>query len=407
MRQPGHPGRSRRAPAQILLIFGLGVFGLVALIALVLDGGNVYVQRRTTQLAADAAALAGARELRGANASTPVSVIAAAITSYAQANAFGVAPMVLCAYFVGTDGVSALGTIVNTSGPSCPAGTVSTIPSAASGVHVDKRVSFQTYLVGMLKIATLDADGHATAQIGVLTGADTRSSPLIVCGGGGGTGYDALQLAVQTPVVVTTTPGVLAATPASLPVVGDNPNVTTSQLLVTPAAGAPPAYVANGAADGTIYYIKGQKISTSNGSNCGASGFHGAAAPSQPTPYIQDVTSATPAVIVGQSGNSVPQISQQVASSGACVAGTDPSNQWSQGQPGCVMILPLVDGSNGITFNIQAWGAFYVWCVRTTGSGCQEFAGQYLANWPIAGGLSTNIWTFGSGGGITVIHLTG
>jgi hypothetical protein len=71
------------------------------------------------------------------------------------------------------------------------------------------------------------------------------------------------------------------------------------------------------------------------------------------------------------------------------------------------MILPLVDGSNGITFNIQAWGAFYVWCVRTTGSGCQEFAGQYLANWPIAGGLSANIWTFGSGGGITVIHLTG
>ena len=36
-----------------------------------------------------------------------------------------------------------------------------------------------------------------------------------------------------------------------------------------------------------------------------------------------------------------------------------------------------------------------------------EFAGQYLANWPIAGGLSANIWTFGSGGGITVIHLTG
>ncbi len=371
------------------MVFGFGVFGLVALVALVLDGGNIYVQRRTTQLAADAAALAGARELRTAGATTPVSAIASAITSYAQANAFGLAPMALCAYFVATDGVSAIGTIANTSGPSCPAGTASAIPSAASGVHVDKRVSFQTYLLGMLNISTLDADGHATAQIGILTGADTRNAPLIVCGGGGGTGFDALQLATQTPVVVTTTPGVLAATPASLPVVGGNPNVTTSQLLVTPAAGAPPAFVANQAADGTIYYIKGQKISTSDGSNCGA-------------------TSATPAVIVGQTGNSVPQISQQVASSGACVSGTDPSNQWSQGQPGCVMILPLVDGSNGMTFNIQAWGAFYVWCVRTTGgSGCQEFAGQYLANWPIAGGLSANIWTFGASGGITVIHLTG
>src|SRR5258707_13048388 len=109
MRLSWHPRRRRRAPAQILLIFGFGVFGLVALIALVLDGGNVSVQRRTTQLAADAAALARARELRGANPSTPVSVIAAAITSYAQAHAFGVAPLLLCAHFVGTDDVSALG----------------------------------------------------------------------------------------------------------------------------------------------------------------------------------------------------------------------------------------------------------------------------------------------------------
>src|SRR5206468_1579943 len=153
----------------------------VALTALVLDGGNIYVQRRTAQLAADAAALAGARELRGATASTPVSVIATAINTYAHANAFGVVPTVLCAYFVATDGVTAIGTIVNTSGPPCPAGAPASIPSAASGVHVDARVSFQTYLLGMLNIATLDADAHATAQIGVLTGADTRNAPLIVC----------------------------------------------------------------------------------------------------------------------------------------------------------------------------------------------------------------------------------
>src|SRR5437773_10258617 len=94
MRQSAYQSAARRIPAQILMVFGFGVFGLVALIALVLDGGNIYVQRRTTQLAADAAALAGARELRGANASTAVSVIAAAITNYAQANAFGPTPTV-------------------------------------------------------------------------------------------------------------------------------------------------------------------------------------------------------------------------------------------------------------------------------------------------------------------------
>src|SRR5205807_3505407 len=68
------------------------------------------------------------------------------------------------------------------------------------------------------------------------------------------------------------------------------------------------AYIVNPSRDGTIYYIKGQKISTSNGSNCGASGFHGAAATVQPTPYIEDVASASPAVIAGQTGNAVPQI---------------------------------------------------------------------------------------------------
>src|SRR5260370_8202908 len=136
------------------MLFGYGVFGLLALVALVLDGGNIYGQRRTPQLAADAAALAGARELRTASATTPVSTIASAITSYAQANAFGLAPMALCAYFVATDGVSAIGTIANTSRPSCPAGTASAIPTAASGVHVDKLDSFQTYLLLLLTIST-------------------------------------------------------------------------------------------------------------------------------------------------------------------------------------------------------------------------------------------------------------
>jgi hypothetical protein len=257
----------------------------------------------------------------------------------------------------------------------------------------------------MLNIAALSAQGHATAQVGVVTAGDTRDSPLIVCGGGGGTGYDAVKLTTQTPVVVTTTPGVLGPTPAVLPAI-TNPQLTTDQILVTPVGATPPAYVVNPASDGTVYYIKGQKISTSNGSNCGASGFHGAAASTQTLPYIQDVSGPTQAVIAGQSGNAVPQISIRVATSGACLAGTDPANQWTQAQPGCVMILPLVTGSSGLNFSIQAWAAFYVWCSRSVGSGCQEFSGQLLANWPIAGGPAVNSWTFGNRTGLTVLHLT-
>ena len=40
-------------------------FAMVVMLALVLDGGNIYVQRRAAQVAADAGALAGARHLCG------------------------------------------------------------------------------------------------------------------------------------------------------------------------------------------------------------------------------------------------------------------------------------------------------------------------------------------------------
>ena len=389
---------------QILVLFAISSMALLALVGLVLDGGNLYVQRRAAQDAADAAALAGTRTLRGSSTGA-VTPIASDVSRFAAANAFGIPPSVPCAYFVGVDGsvVSAGGIVNDGSMPGCPI-LATTIPPAASGIHVDTNITFPTYLVGMFNLLSLTAQGHATAQVGVVTAGDTRYSPLIVCGGGGGTGYDAVKFTTQTPVVVTTTPGVLGPTPSALPVVS-NPQLTTDQLLVTPIGGTPPAYVVNPASDGTLYYIKGQKISTSNGSSCGASGFHGAAAMTQTAPYIQDAASGS-ASILGQSGNAVPQISYQVATSGACLAGTDPANQWTGGQPGCVMILPLANSSSGMSFAVQAWAAFYVWCSRSTGAGCQEFSGQLLANWPIAGGAAVNSWTFGSKSGLTVLHLT-
>lgn len=48
---------------QVLVIVALGVVALVAIVALAVDGGHVYAERRKMQNAADAAALAGARVL--------------------------------------------------------------------------------------------------------------------------------------------------------------------------------------------------------------------------------------------------------------------------------------------------------------------------------------------------------
>ena len=51
----------KNTKGQILVIVVLMLVGLLAMLAFVLDGGNMYAQRRVAQLAADAGALAGAR----------------------------------------------------------------------------------------------------------------------------------------------------------------------------------------------------------------------------------------------------------------------------------------------------------------------------------------------------------
>jgi uncharacterized membrane protein len=48
---------------QALVVFIVFIFGLIATMGLVLDGGNIYLQRRGMQNAADAGALAGAQVL--------------------------------------------------------------------------------------------------------------------------------------------------------------------------------------------------------------------------------------------------------------------------------------------------------------------------------------------------------
>jgi hypothetical protein len=53
---------NNRESGQSVILIVLMLVGLIAMLALVLDGGNLYTQRRAAQVAADAGALAGARE---------------------------------------------------------------------------------------------------------------------------------------------------------------------------------------------------------------------------------------------------------------------------------------------------------------------------------------------------------
>lgn len=53
------PGRERQQ-GQVMVLFILGIFAIIGMVGLVLDGGSVFAQRRDQQTAADLAAMAGA-----------------------------------------------------------------------------------------------------------------------------------------------------------------------------------------------------------------------------------------------------------------------------------------------------------------------------------------------------------
>jgi hypothetical protein len=163
-----------------MVLFALAIVAMAAMVAAILDGGTLYVQRRTVQNAADAAALGGARAIQQSTLN-PNGDVGTAICTYLTANVFGVTPTAT-AYFVAADGVTNLGTIV------LPQGCVGTapnsfIPTGASGVHVDAMIGpYNTYMAGIVGLRQLSAQGAATAQVGSLSVPNPLLTPLAGCG---------------------------------------------------------------------------------------------------------------------------------------------------------------------------------------------------------------------------------
>jgi putative Flp pilus-assembly TadE/G-like protein len=393
-----------RDRGQIMALFAFSIVGIVALIALIVDGGFLYVQRRTAQASADAGALAGTRALREASS---VAAIYNTAVNTAHANAFGITPTVSCVSLVDKNGAS-LGTIGG-SGSNCSGPTAVSIANA-SGVHVDVQITYPTILAGMLRVASLSAAGGATAQLGVPSGVWTNDAPLIVCGGGS---QGVAGMVSTGPVVTVTTGGEVTHIPSPLlPTynVGPNTGYTLEQFLTTDASGK---VIVDPAKDGHVYYLKGQYIghwATSNAvqdNGCGAASnkFDGGAVGNQQV--------IIPGQMYGTNGNSVSVIGAQVEAPGGCAGGTDFVNNWSAGQPGCIMLLPVANGatqvqSNTPLFNIPVEAAFYVWCNKSSNSVCQEWVGQLIAREDVTGNLLQNIALNGTNApsGPVAVHIT-
>jgi hypothetical protein len=176
-------GFRNRESAQVVVLFAIALIAMLALLGVAVDGGTLYIQRRTAQNAADAAALAGVRALQqtptgtGSSATVPL-----AICQYVTANNFGVTPSVT-AYFVDVNGARIAGGDIPL--PANCAGLVSSVPiwPHAAGVHVDVTEGpYNTYLVGIVGLRQLSANGGATAQVWDMAINANYIAPWAVCG---------------------------------------------------------------------------------------------------------------------------------------------------------------------------------------------------------------------------------
>jgi hypothetical protein len=145
--------RGRRGQALVLL--GLAFAGFLALVALAIDGGNAFVQRRRAQNAADAAALSGARRLweirrQGGSEADLLAALREAIDAHGVFNVDG-ASNVFEAYYVDENG--------NLLAP-LPSGT---IPADARGVQVTVINRFDAFFAGVFGFDPLEVRALAVA----------------------------------------------------------------------------------------------------------------------------------------------------------------------------------------------------------------------------------------------------
>lgn len=155
--------RDPTAAGQVLVIVAFGMVAFIAMVGLVIDGGNAWGQQRETQNGADAAAKAGATVMQGAfldadptNDPTDGDV-GCAVEEAAAANRVELQT----AEYTDWEGVP-LGVDV---GPCAPGGG-GAIPAGAQGVLATASQDFETYLMQIVGFTELTALADATAVVG-------------------------------------------------------------------------------------------------------------------------------------------------------------------------------------------------------------------------------------------------
>lgn len=144
---------------QVLVIVAVGMIVFIAMVGLVIDGGNAWGQQRETQNGADAAAKAGATVVQQSLTGATVDGDDVACATDATAVANGVE--LESAEYTTFDGTP-LGVQVG----GCGSGTA--IPPTAQGVLATTTQEFDTFIMGVVGFSQLNARADATAVVGIV-----------------------------------------------------------------------------------------------------------------------------------------------------------------------------------------------------------------------------------------------
>jgi hypothetical protein len=209
---PGTPGGKaqhplrRSARGQAIVIIALAMFVLIGLVGLAVDGGSMYLQRRTAQNSTDGAALAGTKTMLiayegmlydnngtvGPGDRDIEDSLLEIITEYASVN--GIVADTVAAYFVNDDKqiVSASqgeddgngNPVCGTTGglSPCKVGQNGYVPwnKGVKGITVSARAETSAFFMSLFGYKTIAADASATAFMGPtsMTGQDVTILPI-------------------------------------------------------------------------------------------------------------------------------------------------------------------------------------------------------------------------------------
>ena len=372
------PDTQRREPAQVIALFAISLVAMLAMVGVAVDGGTLYLQRRTAQNAADAAALAGTRALLQAGMTVPLPSaslqISAEICKYVLANSFGVTPTAT-AYWVDTSGLR----LQDISLPSgCSGSTSNSIPTGVAGVHVDVTIGpYNTYLVGIIGLRQLQAQASATAQVGLLAIPHTDITPLAGCG----------------PDMLTNgnspTPSVNIMATDSLGNLTNN--IDTALYNSTPA---------------TDLVLQGSQMSQNENSTCpkwngSSSAWKGQIDPSSiPGSFELPATGLPVPVATGNSNIDSIIVSMCLSIYGP---GHDPTST-GPGADKCFLLVPIAAPPNPLNeANIVTFACFSLY---DGGSGTQKWRGILHKPSDCSYGFFPPSWTFGNTNNETEVFLT-